>query len=206
MKRALRMSLTMRPQTTNRKVNLLLSLAAVGALFAAPAAAQEYQVTVNLFNDTSIPAPTSYTFDTTTPFSSSNVAYTNLSAIFDSACNGDCSVESITYNNNLSTISYTDSQGKVYGSMWDFGVQCSVMDGSGNCLVNPTQNITSVGTYYAYGFNGLDWTDVGEIVVSKVNGSGPPSVPEYSTYFEFGFVGMGLAFFGFRRLRPQAGS
>jgi hypothetical protein len=187
----------MRLQMNNRKFMTLLLLAAVGALFAAPVAAQEYQVTVNLFNDTSIPAPLSYTFDTTSPFASSNVSYTNLSVNFDSDCNGNCSVDSISYNNNESTISYTDSKGNVYGSTLFSGGSCLVWDSQGNCTINPLQTITTTGTYYEYGSG---FTEVGDIVVSQVS---QQSMPEAPSYFELGSVGLSLSLLAFARFSSK---
>jgi hypothetical protein len=165
----------------NRLTSITLkTVLSFAGLLVAPAFAQEYQVSVTLANNT-FPAPLSYTFDTTTPFQQNgNAAYTNLSVVFDSSCGSACSVVSLDYNRDASELRYLAA-----GDLFDFGVGCSVFLGMGSCTTDPALNITSVGTYR---------TSSGTITVSAVS-----AVPEPGSYVEFAGMGLGLAFFGFRR-------
>ncbi len=169
----------------------LLSFASLFCVLAIPAAADEYQVTVTLLGDTSIPAPLSYTFDTTTPFQASgSVAYTNLSATFDSQCGSDCSLGSVDYNANVSQISYY-----VNGDWYDHSVGCTVFLGSGNCTVNPPLNVSNVGVVYGGANYG------GTVLVTDLSSV---HVPETSSYMEFsGFGLLGLALCCYRRFSTK---
>jgi hypothetical protein len=162
----------------------VLALAAFVGISVTPASAQEYQVAVTLLGDTSIPAPLSYTFDTTTPFlTSGTAAITNLSVVFDSQCSS-CTTTSVEYNANESKISYN-----VGALSFDSVLGCSTFIFSGSCQTNPSINVSQVGVTYGNEASG------GTILVS--------AVPESSTYLELAGMGLGLAFFGFRRFSPK---
>jgi hypothetical protein len=165
---------------TTSSLTTLLSLAAFGILIT-PASAQEYKVTVTLLGDSTIPAPLSYTFDTTTPFQTTGtVAISNLSVVFDSACGSVCSVDSVDYNANEVEISYKD------GSFWwESSVGCSTFLSSGSCTTNPSINVSQVGVIYGNEATG------GTVLVT--------AVPEPSQYLELAGIGFGLGFWGFIR-------
>jgi hypothetical protein len=173
---------------TSSGLGTVLALAAFVGISITPAFAQEYQVTVTLLGDTTIPAPVSYTFDTTTPFQTSgSAAISNLSVVFDSDCFSLCGNASVTYNANESQISYND------GSFsYQHAVGCSTFFFSGGCDTNPSINVSQVGVTYGSQASG------GTILVSAVS-----AVPESSSYLELAGMGLGLACFGFRRFSSK---
>jgi hypothetical protein len=166
----------------------VLALAVFVGVLISPASAQEYKVSVTLLGDTTIPAPVSYTFDTTTPFQTTGTAaISNLSVVFDADCFFICSVDSVDYNANESQISYSDGS-----LLYQSAVGCSTFLFLGSCTTNPSINVSQVGVTYGNQASG------GTVLVSAVSG-----VPEPSTYLEFAVMALGLAFWGFRRVSSK---
>jgi hypothetical protein len=167
----------MTSRTIARPFVTLLSLVCFFGVLAIPAAAQQYQVTVTLTDDATIPAPLSYTFDTAHPFQSTDITdITNLSVTFDSKCGSNCSVGSVEYSSNGSQITYNAD-----GTGFAIATGCLVWGENGNCSVNPSLNIAKAGVTYT--------ASNGSIVVNAL------SVPETSSYLElsgFGLLGLAL--------------
>jgi hypothetical protein len=173
-------------------------LTALFCLASIPALATEYQVTVDIMGSTSIPAPTSYTFDTTTPFSSSDSTITNLSVNWDSDCGNQCSVDWVTYNSAGSDIVFNFQNTQI-----DWTIGCLDVVNTGICGVpsnGQPLNISAVGvTYGSYGVGG---TITVNYAPGNGSNNGAPGVPEPAAYLElFGTVLL-LAGLAYRRFSP----
>jgi hypothetical protein len=175
------------PLFKTHSVGTVFVLTAAMFLCVSPAAADNYQITVDVLGATSIPAPLSYTFDTTTPFSLSNANLTNVSVNFDASCGGKCTVSSVQYNANQTSISYFDSTLNFFTAS-----VCSGFLFGGSCTVNPGKDITTTGTYQAAG---------GTVTVTDLTTAS--RVPEPTSYLELAGMALSLAFLGVRRFSPK---